>query len=371
MGKKAPLIQILVFVVFIGALLVLHLVLPDSSLSGRESLQTAPKLTLKTLTSGRFMEQAETYTGDQFPFRSGWVSLKARAELLSGRTENNGVYLCAGERLLEAFPAPTDQALKKQTDAVRAFAESVEVPVAFALIPTAGGVYRDALPAGAPNDDQQAVIDAAYKTVGCETVDLSAVLNEHRNEDIFYRTDHHWTSLGAYYGYCALGDVLGYEPLPRSAFTERTVSEDFYGTAWSNSGFSWVKPDAITACVEQGGAVIARRTGAKVEEIPLYDESALDGIDQYSYFYGGNTPLLTVETGNEGERLLILRDSYMDSLSPFLFAHFFELHIVDLRYYKSSIRDYIRDNGIDRVLICYGINNFISETNLFLLENHS
>ena len=367
MGKKAPLIQILVFTVFIGALLVLHLALPDRSLSGRESLQTAPRLTLKTLTSGRFMEQAETYTGDQFPFRSGWVSLKARTELLSGRTENNGVYLCEGERLLEAFIAPTDAALKKQTDAIRAFAEAVEVPVTFALIPTAGEVYRDALPAGAPNDDQDAVIDTAYKAVGCETVDLSSALEAHRDEAIYYRTDHHWTSLGAYYTYAAFGESLGYEPLPRSAFNERTVSESFYGTAWSSSGFSWVKPDAITPWVEQGDAVISRQIGSKLEEIPLYDETALDGIDQYSYFYGGNTPLLTVETGNEGDRLLILRDSYMDSLSPFLFAHFSELHIIDLRYYRESIQDYIRENSIDRVLICYGINNFINETNLFLL----
>ena len=224
------------------------------------------------------------------------------------------------------------------------------------------------LPVGAPNDSQRAAADYVYSRVSeaVDTADLCAALAAHRDEPIYYRTDHHWTTLGAWYGYAALGEALGYEPVPLSAYSPRTVSEDFYGTTWSSSGFSWVAPDRITVYVAPGGEEITNYPQGSPVAGQLYDESRLEVKDKYSYFFGGNTPLLTVSTGNPGPRLLILRDSYMDSLSPFLFPHFSELHILDLRYYSASLQSYIEEHEIDRVLICYNIKNFGEDPYLFL-----
>lgn len=363
--SKTSIIQILVFVLFLAALLVLHLALPDRSLAGRESLQSLPRFTFSSLFKGKFTSDVENYVNDQFPFRSDWIAMKARAELLSGKAENNGVYLCENETLIEPF----DASRYFSVDPVNALAEHVDAPVCFALIPTASEVWREKLPQGAPNDSQKGVIDLAYDNVNTQTVDLYAALYAHRDEPIYYRTDHHWTTLGAYYGYAALGDALGYEPIPLSAYSPTTVTEDFYGTAWSNSGFSWVRPDTIISYVNQGDAVVEAWSAGQTVPASLYAPEKLEGIDKYAYFFGGNTPLLTVKTGHEGPKLLILRDSFMDSLSPFLLPHFSELHIMDLRYYKDSVQDYIREHGIDRVLVCYSVTNFVQDSNLFLMGN--
>ena len=368
MKKTASLIQAFVFLAFIGVFFVLHFALPDRPLSGRESLQTAPRFTFSGLFSGRLTRQLEDYVSDQFPFRDGWITLKAGAELASGREENNGVFLCADETLIEAFTAPERGTLDRKLDALNALAENTEIPVAFALIPGASEIWGGLLPKGAPNGSQRELIRYCYDSVNVKTVDMASALAAHAGEPVYYRTDHHWTTLGAYYGYTALAQALGFDPLPLSDYRERVVTEDFYGTAWSSSGFSWVAPDRISAYVEQGDAVITNYPAGSPEPGALYAEKYLGETDKYSYFFGGNTPLLKIETGNAGPKLLILRDSYMDSLSPYLFPHFSEIDILDLRYYKSSLKEFIEAEGFDEILVCYSVNNFVEDSNLFLLS---
>ena len=366
-GKDAaPWAQILVFVIFLGALFILHLALPDKSLSGRESLQTAPKFSFSALFSGQFTKQAEDYANDQFPFRDKWITLKARSEKLSGKAENNGVFLCADETLIEPFSAPAFSELQISLDAMNTLAQNAGVTVYFALIPTAAELWADKLPDGAPNDSQREVIDNAYAAVSAEPIDMYAALAAHAGEPVYYRTDHHWTTLGAYYGYTAIAEAMNFVPLPLDTYTGTVVTEEFYGTLWSASGFSWVQPDSITAYVEQGDAIITNYPQGFPVAGTLYDKSFLDAVDKYAWFYGGNTPLLTVETGNAGPKLLILRDSYMDSLSPYLFAHFSEIHILDLRYYKASLKAYLDEQNFDAVLVCYSVKNFAEDNSVYL-----
>ncbi|MBR6095494.1 MAG: hypothetical protein IKP82_00915 [Oscillospiraceae bacterium] len=366
MLKRSAFWQILIFLLFLGAFFVLHLALPDRSFSEREnrSLQTAPRFTLSALFAGKFTTAAERYVNDQFPLRDDWITLKAAAELASGKSENNGVWLCAGDTLLECFTAPEPETLRAQIAHVNALSARAGVPVTLALVPSSAELWGELLPDGAPNDSQKDVIAAAYAAADCETLDLCAALEAHRDEAVFYRTDHHWTTLGAYYGYAALGPALGYTPLPLSDYSPHVASERFYGTAWSSSGFSWVKPDLLITYVNQGDARITNYSQGAAEVGALYVERFLEQRDKYSYFYGGNTPRLVVETGEAGERLLILRDSFMDSLSPFLYPHFSQLHILDLRYFREDLYDYIREQDIDRVLVCYSVHNFVEDTNL-------
>ncbi len=371
MKKTAPLVQTILFLLFIGLFFVLFLVLPDRTFSPQENrmLQTAPRFTLSDLFSGKFTASFEDYVSDQFALRDEWMTLKARAELVSGKKENNGVYLCGGDTLIEPYTAPAPGDLDFSLDAVRQLGETAGVPVTFALIPSPCEIWADRLPAGAPNDSQRETIEYAYNYVNLPTADIRSALETHKDEPIFYRTDHHWTTLGAYYGYTALAEAMGFSPVPLSAYVPRVVTTDFCGTAWSASGFSWVEPDEITTYVNQGDAVVTNYPQGQPVPGTLYDESALASKDKYRYFYGGNTPLLTVETGNEGPSLLILRDSYMDSLSPFLLAHFSALHIIDLRYYRTSLRDYIAENDIDQILICYNVKNFATDGSIFLMAN--
>lgn len=372
MKKFAAWIQAVVLLAFIALFFLLNLILPDSDFSQQENryLQTAPKFSLSELFSGKFSEKFESYVSDQFAFRDTWTALKARIELLLGKDSNKDIYLCDGETLIEPYTAPTREDLEFRLDSINALTETADVPVYFALIPGACEVWRDLLPKGAPNDSQKDAIDYAYAYTDALTADIYGALTAHASEPIYYRTDHHWTTLGAYYGYTALAEAMGFDPVPLTEYTERVVTEEFYGTAYSSSGYAWIAPDSISAYVEQGDAIITNYPTGTAVEGTLYEESALAAKDKYKYFYGGNTPLLTIETGNENApSLLILRDSYMDSLSPYLFAHFSEIHILDLRYYRASLRSYIADHGIDQILVCYSVKNFAEDGNIFLAAN--
>ena len=200
MNKAAKWAQTLIFLVFIGAFFLLNLLLPDRSFSEQENrvLQSAPKFSFSSLFNGNFTSSFETYLTDQFAFRDMWTALKARAELACGKRENNGVFLCENETLIEPYSAPKQADLEFSLDAINALTDSSGVPVYFALIPSACEIWRDKLPDGAPNDSQRETIDAAYAYVQAETVDVYGALETKNEEAVFYRTDHHWTTRGAY-----------------------------------------------------------------------------------------------------------------------------------------------------------------------------
>lgn len=134
----------------------------------------------------------------------------------------------------------------------------------------------------------------------------------------------------------------------------------------------WVRPDVIDTYVPDDGISVTSYTydknGNPVEEPrQLYDKSFLAVKDKYAMFLGGQQSLGVIRTGREGPKLLLIRDSYTDSLAPFLTAHYSEIHLIDLRYYKLSVADYIKQNGIDAAVVLYSVPNFVTDSNLVWL----
>ena len=376
MSKKYALFLTLLFCLFLGSLTVANALTPDRDFSEVENrpLAQRPALTVKSLTSGDFMSDYERYITDQFPARDGWTAAKAYLEKAVGKQENNGVYFCEDSTLITRFDAPDEKRLSGNLGYVNQFIEKSPVPVTFGLIPTQASIWAHKLPQGAPNYDQSLVLEQAAQSAGAQFVSLYDVLDRHKDEPIFYRTDHHWTSLGAYYGYVGLAEALGYEPVPLENYTKTTVSTEFYGTVFSSSGVRWVRPDEMDVYVPEDGITVTSHTydnkGKPMEEPrQLYDESYLSKKDKYSMFLGGQQPLGVVKTGNTDKpKLLLIRDSYSDSLVPFLTPHFSEIHLIDLRYYKLSPSQYIADNGIDQALVLYSVPNFVSDVNLLWIS---
>lgn len=372
MSKKAFWIESIIFLSFISVFFILNLVLPDKSFSEQENryLQQKPEFSFSSLFSGRFTSDFEKYTTDQFTLRDSWTALKARMELLSGKSENNGVFLCEDETLIESFDAPDTDRLDAGMSYVNSLAQNTDAEVYFALIPDKSEILGGMLPENAPNDSESALIEYCYGLSDAGTIDILSPLSAHSDEYIFYRTDHHWTSLGAYYGFTAVADALGLDcPEPGSYTDRQTVSTEFYGTTYSSSGFSWVSPDSMEIFVgEPDGLKISNYKNGSAADGVLYDFSCLEKKDKYSMFFGGNTPLLEIKTGVEdAPSLLIIRDSYTDSLLPFLLDSFSEINVLDLRYYRSSLAQYIEESQADTVLVLYSVSNFCSDTNLFLL----
>ena len=364
--RTSALVSLLCFAALLGVMLLLFALSPPRGFSEIENrmLAQAPALSGKNVADGSFMSDFETYLTDQFPFRDQWMDVKAACERLLLKKEYNGVFLGARDTLIVRYEEPDPALLERNLRAVNTLAERPGPQVFFALIPGAVSVWAERLPANAPNADQRAVIADCYRRVSAETVDIQGALDAHAQEDIFYRTDHHWTTLGAYYGYTAFAKTAGFEPVPLAAYSPRVESESFYGSSYSRSGVHWIAPDTITSYVPDDGVTVTNYPSGEPVEGKVYDRSFLEKKDKYAMFYGGNTPLLVVKTRQEDKpKLLLVRDSYADSMSPFLFAHYSELHLIDLRYYRLSLADYIRDHDIDQVLVIYAAANFSTDRN--------
>lgn len=364
------------FCVFLGGLLVWHLLLPDRDRSDVENRTLArfPEFSWEDLKDGSFTKGVEEYFADQFPLRDQWTGLKARTEQLLGKREFNGVYLC-GDALIAKVEPPKDGLEEKNLSYVSRLAESAEAPVYLGLIPSAAEIWRDRLPRGAESWDQAAFIARAAELEGVEPIDFLTALRDHAGErtweGIFYRTDHHWTTLGAYYGHAALMEALGRGgevPEPETVRArDLPVSNGFQGTLYSQSGIHWLEPDSIEFWVEESGLTVTSWRDGTPKEAGLYDYDYLGKKDKYSAFLGGNQPLCVVKNPEGKGKLLVIRDSYADSLAPFLALHFEEVHLLDPRYYRYSAAKYAEDNGLDAIAVVYSVPNFITDRNLVLL----
>ena len=363
MTKTSQRVTAVLFCVFLAGFGLLHIALPDRIFSPVENrnLRQLPEFTWSSLADGSYTAAMETYLSDQFPLRDGWMGLKTRYEYLLGKREFHGVYLC-GDRLISKVA--DDSRGEQNLDCLRALTEKTDIPVYLGLIPTAAEIWKDKLPEGADSFDQTVYLERA-RGAGAVWVDMAGALAAHGDEAVFYRTDHHWTSLGAYYGYTALMEAMGEEPLPLG--TARQVSEDFYGTLYSSSGVHWLQPDTMERYVP--GEDVTVENVSTGETHGLYVDSFLEEKDKYASFMGGNMPLYIVrnEHAAADRKLLVVRDSYSDSLAPFLSQDFAEIHLLDLRYYRTSVAQYAQDNGMDQIFVCYSVENFVKDQDAVFL----
>ena len=358
-ARISQVVTAVLFCAFLAGFGLLHILLPDRTFSPVENrtLSSMPDFSWSALVDGSYTSRLEKYLEDQFPLRDGWMGLKNRYEYLLGKREFHGVYLC-GDRLIHKIE---DASRAEQNIAyLQKLTELTDIPVYLGLIPTAAEVYRDQLPAGAENFDQAAYLKKVRESVpDAVWVDMEKWVDGASGVSLFYRTDHHWTSAGAWHGYAALMEAMGepFEPLG----TPETVSENFYGTLYSSSGVHWLAPDTIERYVS--GESVTVENFEKGETHGLYVDSFLGEKDKYASFLGGNTPLYIIrnpEAASE-EKLLVVRDSYSDAMAPFLSQYFAEIHLVDLRYYRTSVVEYARENGMDRIFVCYSVENFVKD----------
>lgn len=359
------------FCVFLGGLLVWHIVLPDREKSETENrlLAQMPEFSWEALKDGSYTEKIESYFADQFPLRDAWTGAKARVEQLLGKREFNNVYL-AGDTLISKVETPNQELVDKNLSSVERLAQKLPGKLHLGLIPSAAEIWKDRLPVGAVSWDQAAFMNGISLGDKVSLIDMNSALKEHAGEQIYYRTDHHWTTLGAFYGANAILEALGKEALKENNFTPENAADDFNGTLYSQSGIHWLQPDTIEFWVKEEGLILSSWLTGKEAIAPLYDRSYLDVKDKYSAFLGGNQPLCVIKNealGEDAGKILLVRDSYSDALAPFLAQRYAEVHLFDLRYNRMPVSIYAAENGIDDVVVLYSIQNFISDNNIFLL----
>lgn len=341
--------------------------MPDKAFSQKEnrSLSQLPKFSVSELFSGRYTSNLAEYISDQFPARDTFIAIKSYSELLQGKCENNGI-IYGDKHTLIARDDTTENRLKENIQTVKEFASATKVPVCLGILPRTIDVFSEYLPSSFPTDTYSSLWQQYYNTAnqnGLSAPNLYAPLCEQNN---YYRTDHHYNIYGAYQSYSLLGESLGYMPKDIKFFHKEKVADDFCGTSMRVSGFYLTKKDEITLLRYDGDTEYT--VIADEKQIELYDFSRLDTTDKYAVFLGGNHARVDVIKGGESrKKLLVIRDSFADSLAPFLALHY-DLTLIDLRYYNGNVQQLVKDENIDSVLILQSIAEFSQAKNISYLR---
>lgn len=368
---------------FVGTMVVIALLfflLPHQRFSELENryLQNTPQLSLDNLLSKKYAEEVENFITDHFPFRDKWLWIKSTSEKYRLQQENNGIYKGKDGYLFEKFVEPDYQNITQYTDAVNDFASNhPEVNMTFMLAPTSIGLYPERLPWLAPYYPQIKVNQFIGDHLQSQVTYLDGfdILQPHASEPIYYRTDHHWTTYGAYLAYVAYAKQQGWQPMSQRDFYIETVSQSFLGSYHTRSQFTNVLPDKIEAYIPRDDVATKVYISDTNQTLTsMYDHSFLTKKDQYSYFLGGVHALMKLTTELDPhqiqlEKLLVIKDSYAHNVIPFLTQHVSEIHVIDLRYYNGSIDQYMSDNDIKDVLFLFNTATLVEYASLLKLNN--
>lgn len=372
MSKKFYIALGLTFFIYIVSFFALQWIISDKTFSELENrnLSGLPELSIEKVLNGEFESGFETYIADQFPFRDQFISVKSNAERWLQKKENNGVYLGKDGYLLQHFIEPDLELAKRNAVYISSLTDQFNVYMA--LAPTATSILDNKLPLFAQPYSELKFIDIVTSNLSpaVHTVPITDALIAHKNEKIYYKTDHHWTTLGAYYAYTAFCSMADITPVPLDDFRVETVSESFYGSLFSKGNFTFASPDSLQLFYPKNEAPVTvtyEASGTVTDSLYAYEY--LDKKDKYSVFLDNNHPLIKINTSvNNGKKIMVIKDSYANSFVPFLTAHYEEIHILDLRMLSIPVRTYGIENDIDDVLILYNVQNFSAEGKMSLLK---
>lgn len=366
------------FLLFLIILVSLNFVIKPKKFSESENrmLAQAPKFSIDRLFEGRFIKKYEKYKSDQFAFRDLWINIKSTMDEVSGKKENNGVYLSDGNYLIENFKKPNDDYVRQNIDAINKFSKVHKNVKSYVMVvPNAVSIIKDKIPKFAPVLNQKDYIENLKNKLNKDIkfIDAFDALSNHNNEYLYYRTDHHWTTLGAYYSYLEACKIMNLKPNFKDNYSIERVANDFYGTLYSKSSFDVDEPDSIDVYIPKSSddEVIVNYLKEKKKEGTLYDSDGLKKKDKYTVFLEGNHPIVKINTTSKSDKkLLLIKDSYANSFVQFLTTHYSEIVMVDPRYYYDDIENLIKNEGTIDILYLYNANTFFQDNSLAPVLNN-
>lgn len=345
------------------------LLLPDRDVSYEENRALAqfPSFSGDALLDGSFFQDIDSWMRDQFAGRDGWISLKLHEDLLIGKRDSHGVYIGKDGYLFAEPSDPDPEAIRATVDAINSFASAhSEISTRMMLVPCAAAILPDKLPAYAPVRDQLADINALTELLNVPCLNASGALTaaSAQGGQLFYKTDHHWTSCGAYAVFSALGGEMGIAD-PVAEYSIYPVSVDFRGTLSSQSG-SRASRDEIDIYVPNTDVqyYVSYPDSGGISA-SMYVRSALAEKDQYTVFFGGNHPEVDIRTtADTGRNLLLFKDSFANCFVQFLTPYYDRIIMIDPRYYYDNVQALLSSYSITDMLFLYSANTFVTDTSL-------
>lgn len=370
----------IIFSVVILALPIATAFAPKSDFSEAENrkLSTLPKFSIASIFDKSFMNGIDSYISDHFIGRNFWVELKSKFELATLKRENNSILLANNGKLVENLSEPNTRKVMQNVDGIIKFAENnPNIKVYAAIAPTSCDIYSSELPYGKQVFSQKETISNFYSSLGKSVygIDLYSALTSKKDQYIYYNTDHHWTSLGAYYAYTQIAAALDFVPYDKNQFDIEHASKSFFGTYSSKSKIS-VDADTIdiyklkpsSAADINISEVLVNNGKETVKYNDIYFRDWLSKKDKYSVFLGQVQPEITIKTNvQNNKKLLMFKDSYAHSLIPFLSLHYSEIKLIDLRYTNQNYRELADVESYDDVLLVYNIESAINDMSISAL----
>ena len=357
-NKRTDIALIIFCLLILAAFLLFALLQNGGGLSEEENreLATFPHLTARSLTSGEYFKGISAFVNDNFPLRTRLIEANALMKLTLGQRESNGVFITKNGGLIAKGEYDSLDIAKKNIKAINELCGITEND-AVAIIPRACDLLSDSLPKGYDTARSQEI----NRLIADEMPDALKLQNSifealSRVDRPFYQTDHHWTTEGAFSAYKELINSLGHIPHEKEYFTVHTASTDFSGTLASKSSIRFLSTDSIELYRYEGDEDhIIYNSDTDRYTSSFYELSALEGKDKYRVFLGGNFSLLTVRgtNGAAKPRLLLIKDSFANSLVPFLALHF-DIDIVDPRYCAKPVCELVTPSEYDSILFIFG-----------------
>lgn len=371
MRKKQYIKSAIVFMVMIFTFPLIVILSKKKSFSEIENreLEKFPKISADTIKDKSFMNNIETYLSDHFPARVKWVKEKQFLEMVTGKELINGVYICR-RSLYEKLPEPNYDEIEWSVRTINKFSEENKGTKVFAMIaPTSAGIYADMLEPYQTETDQKKLINEIYGKLsdGVEKIDVFDAMYSFRYDYIYYRTDHHWTSLGAFTAYKYAAGRMGLKSY--EDYNVENAADDFRGTFYSKCIYDGITPDRIDIYKpENNVSAVSVTLSDGIEEktaSDIYFPEFLEKYDKYCVFLGRNRAFTKIKTNADTDRkLLLIKDSYANSFVPFLMQNYSEIAVIDPRYLKTAMTDFVNPDDYDHTLFLYNASTFSIDENV-------
>lgn len=346
-------------------------IMPDLDFSEKENrvLAKAPEFTVQGLVDGSFMKNFEEYLTDQFPLRDHAIYVKSYVDRLLGKKEENGAYIGKDGFLFDSQTPYQEEKMSETVKAINDFVKAnPEINTVFALSPNSSCIYGEKLPEHLSFESQQESIGKFYSLLdeAIFTVDTVSALNEAKKEaQVFYKTDHHWTTRGAFSVFCQLQEPLNFS-VNKEDYEFFNVSNKFKGTLGSKVT-SVNSADNVEICLPKNseGSFFIDFYGEKEKSATFFYQDKLKQNNKYEVFLGGNYSKLSVTTTLEGDRkLLVIKDSYANCLLPMLTPYFTKILVLDPRYMTESVETVMQEDEFTDLLFLYNANTLFEDSSL-------
>ncbi|MGN0506182.1 MAG: DHHW family protein [Lachnospiraceae bacterium] len=346
---------------------------PKRTFSENENrlLASMPEFSWEALFDGKFTADYETYITDQFFFRDQWIQLKTLSEMALNKQDINGVYIGKDGYLIERHEDSEidfellEKSLNRLVEFTEKYAKKLGAEhVKIMLVPTASEILTDKLPPFATGFDQNGMLDSLYERLPEGTaLDVRDILKEHADEYIYYKTDHHWTTLGAFYAYQVWAAAMGFEVPVLDEVTQTPVSEEFHGTVYSKLNLDLSKDTMYRFDLPNAPSKVEVTLDMMDKMDSMYNEKYLSMKDKYSYYLDGNHGLTEIASNSEGKgTLLIIKDSYSHCFAPFTASNYEKVYLVDFRYFNMPISQFIAQYRVTDILVLYNAVTFATDT---------